>query len=66
MRHLLVEIQRHDGWRKLTTFTPVETGRITRERAEELARRDAERSLAGWRDYFGSDAQLRITPVEGW
>lgn len=66
MRKLLVDVEREDGWRKLTTFAPVESDRITRERAEEIARRDAERSLAGWRNYFGTDERLRITEIEGW
>lgn len=62
----LIEIERADGWRKLTTVRPQESGRVSGQRAIDAARIEAERCLAGWRSYFGHGEKLRIAQVEGW
>jgi hypothetical protein len=63
MAKLLIEIERPDGWRRLTTVS-VDGARARRDGVDEQARAEAERHLAGWRGYFGFGERLRITEVQ--
>lgn len=66
MAKLIIEIERPDGWNKLTTVRVDDSVRRDDEVAWAKARDTAKLMLGGWRSYFGSGERLRISEETGW
>jgi hypothetical protein len=63
MKAFIVQIRRGTDWNTLTTFRVRSSGRDDLSSAIDAAKRQAERALTGWRDYFGAGHHLRIEEV---